>query len=517
VDAPVSSTVTGTVASAASPLPQRPRLGIPTKFLYGMGAMSGSVKARLLGWLLVFYTQVIGGVDGGLSPAWFSVAASISILVDAFWDPIVGQLSDGTRTPLGRRHPFIYGAVLPSAAFFVMLFVPPATVTGTGLFVYLLIALLGMRFFDSLVDIPSAALMPELTPNYDERTTVQSYRYLFSTVIGGALGTILAYRVFLHGTKAQPQGQLLLAGYAPFAVTSAIIGVVVVLVAALATQRFVPHMHRPPSKRPSLGAIIRVIGPALGNRNFLAIAVSSLIFGIAVGMSAGLGGVFYTYIFQLTSVDLLKLGLWVIPAGLFGVVLAPQLSRRMDKRNACLATFFTAIASTTVPLGAWLLGLMPPHAPWVLPVIIIDSMATSALATTGFIIVSSMTADVVDQNQLHTGARSEGLLFSAESLVRKVTTSFAALIPGLLLAMVHFHRHEVPGKVPVEKLQVLAIIYLVVYTSLTLCSTGALFFYRIDRGQHEDNIERLADAAALAEAAQEELEMVDGPIAPRPI
>jgi len=188
----------------------------------------------------------------------------------------------------------------------------------------------------------------------------------------------------------------------------------------------------------------------------------------------------------------------------------------MDKKRACLTVFFLAIASTTIPLGAWLLGLMPAGAPWVLPVIIIDNMATTGLATTGFIIVSSMIADVVDESAVKTGERSEGLLYAAESLVRKVTSSFAALIPGLVIALVHFPQHARPGHVDPAILRNLILIYLPTYTGITLCSTSALMFYRITRGQHENNLQKLSDAAAHAEAVEEELGMVD-PIATRPI
>jgi Na+/melibiose symporter-like transporter len=138
-------------------------------------------------------------------------------------------------------------------------------------------------------------------------------------------------------------------------------------------------------------------------------------------------------------------------------------------------------------------------------------MTTAALATTGFIIVSSMIADVVEESQLKTGRRSEGLLFAVESLVRKVTTSFAALLPGLLIALVHFPNHARPGHVDHAILVRLALVYLPTYTALTLCSTSALLFYRINRGQHQDNLRRLDDAAAFVQAADGVLEAEDGP------
>lgn len=483
----------------------RPKLTLGTKLFYGIGAMGGAAKGRLIGLLLLFYNQLVG-----LPAPWVSAAIAISIFVDAFWDPVVGQLSDGTRTQLGRRHPYIYGAVIPAAIFFVLLFIPPHGWSNQALFFYMLVALLGMRFFDSLHEIPASALMPELTRDYDERTNVQSYRYLF-TVIGGLVGVVLAFGVFLRATKGEAFGQFNRAGYAPFAITTGVIGVIVVLIAAAATQRYVPFMHQPVKQRASPGQLARVMGVALSNRNFVSLAASSLIFGIAVGISGGLGLYFNTYVFELGSVALLILGLSALPAGLLGVFLAPLLSRLLDKKRACLTVFFIAIASTTIPLGGWLLGLMPAHKPWVLPVLVADTMTTAALATTGFIIVSSMIADVVEESQLKTGRRSEGLLYAVESLVRKVTTSFAALLPGLLIALVHFPNHARPGHVDHTILVHLALVYLPTYTALTLCSTTAIMFYRINRGQHQDNLRRLEDAAALVEAADASQELDDGP------
>ena len=497
--------------SPSPPASERPPLTSLTKFFYGMGTMAGAVKGRLSMLMLFFYNQLVG-----LPAPWVSAAIGISLLIDAFWDPIVGQLSDRTHTRWGRRHPYIYGAAIPAAICFALLFMPPHGAPKRTIFLWLLATLLGTRIFDSLNEIPASALLPELTQNYDERTRVSSYRYLFSGVIGALLGVILTFGVFLRKTKTESFGQFNFAAYAPFAITVAIIGVAALLASALATHRYIPYLHRPPRVRDP-GRLARVVGAALANRNFVSIASSSLIFGIAVGIAGGLGFYFSTYAFQLGSNALLVLGLSIIPAGLIGVVLAPIIGRIMDKKRACLTVFFLAIASTTVPLGAWLLGLMPAGASWVMPVIIIDNMATTGLATTGFIIVTSMIADVVDESAVNTGQRSEGLLYAAESLVRKVTSSFAAFIPGLVLGFVHFPMHARPGHVDPTIIRNLILIYLPTYTFITLCSTSALMFYRIDRAKHEDNVKRLGEAAALAEAAIEELRLAEGPISPRPV
>ena len=157
-----------------------------------------------------------------------------------------------------------------------------------------------------------------------------------------------------------------------------------------------------------------------------------------------------------------------------------------------------AIASTTIPLGGWLLGLMPAHKPWVLPVLVIDTMTTRGAGH------HRLHHRLVDDRRRGRGEPAEdgldapeGLLYAVESLVRKVTTSFAALLPGLAIALVHFPNHARPGHVDHAILVRLALVYLPTYTVLTLCSTTRSLFYRINRGQHQDNLRRLDDAAAL--------------------
>ena len=86
-----------TVSSAAEPSAPRPRLGWPTKALYGMSAMGQATKTTLSGLTLFFYTQLVG-----LDPRAVSTAIFIALIIDAFWDPVVGQFSDNTRTPLGQ-------------------------------------------------------------------------------------------------------------------------------------------------------------------------------------------------------------------------------------------------------------------------------------------------------------------------------------------------------------------------------------------------------------------------------
>jgi glycoside/pentoside/hexuronide:cation symporter, GPH family len=485
---------------SAEPVGSRPHLGWPTKALYGLSALGSTLKAGQ-GLTLFFYSQLLG-LDAPL----VSLALSIALFIDAFWDPIVGQISDNTKTRWGRRHPFIYVAALPASIFFAAIFLPPLGWSDEGLFLWLLVTVILSRLFESLVEIPNAALLPELSRNYDERTSLGSWRYLFLAVIGRAASVLLTFGVFLHETPTQKFGQMNEKGYGPLAITVAVIAFATILISALWTQRFTPYMHQPARRSPSFGEMARQVGGALGNRNFAALAVSGFIFGIAVGITGGLTTYFMTYYWELPSSALRALGLWAIPGGLIGVVVAPFWSRWLGKKRGCLIVFFMSIASTTVPIGLRLFGWMPPNSsPWVLRILIVDYFATGLLSVTGFIIVTAMLADVVEEVQVRTAQRSEGVLFAADSLLRKITTSFATIFPGLIIGYIHFPKFAQPGTVNPEILRHLAIIYLPTITFLYLCSTSCILFYKIDRKRHEENLDRIARSAELASETDPEL------------
>src|SRR5215472_1231617 len=264
--------------------PGRPKLGWPTKALYGLSSLGTATRTGVTGGsVLFFYNRILQ-----VPAAAVSFAILVALLIDAFWDPIVGQWSDNTRTRLGRRHPFIYAAILPASVAVALVFMPPARASDEVIFGYLLLTLIVARLLESLVEIPMASLLPELSHNYDERTSLSSWRFLFSSVVGRVLSTVLAYGVFLRGTKAHPFGQMNFAGYAPLAITAAAISLVVTLASALSTQRYVPYLHQPPRARAGFGEMARTFMTAASNRNFLALALSGLIFGIAIGITGGL-------------------------------------------------------------------------------------------------------------------------------------------------------------------------------------------------------------------------------------
>jgi len=212
-----------------------------TRLTYGMGSIAFGAKLQLLNLLLLFYNQVIG-----LSAAAVSTVLAISIALEAIWDPLVGYLSDHTRTRLGRRHPYLYSVAVPLAVAVALLWAPPAGLSQSEVLAWLVVFAIAVRLLIALHEVPSSALLPELTHDYHARTNLVSYRWFFFT-FGAAIMTVLSYGVFLRSTPEHPFGQLNRAGYAPLGVAVAVVMLAAILISALGTHRQIPKLSIPPS------------------------------------------------------------------------------------------------------------------------------------------------------------------------------------------------------------------------------------------------------------------------------
>ncbi len=487
--------------------PSRPALTLSTNMLYGVGSIAFGVHLTVLtSALLLFYNQVVG-----LPAAWVGAVMMVTLIFDAICDPLIGEWSDHTRSRWGRRHPFMYASAVPAAVAFYFLFDPPLDWSKNHLLIYLAVMLVTVRVLLSLYEIPSSALGPELTLDYDQRTSLMGSRFFFGT-LGGAGISVLALQVFLRKDATHPLGLLYATGYRETALVAGIVIFFSIMISCVGTHRFIASLVHEPRVRGTWREKFKEVSGTLTNRSFLALTVSGVIGAISAGLRQGLDFYISAYFFGLTPAQMSYLAAAALFAAFAGVALAPAVSRRFGKKPAMIGVFFASLFASVVPIAGRLLGLLPPNGTEALFVIVlIFQFFAATLGLCGFIIVSSMMADVVEDAAVSTGQRSEGLLFAANGLISKCVTGVGTFLSGLILAWVSFPQHAIPGQVDPAILRHLGMVFLPIVATFSAIAIAVLTLYDIDRSTHQKNIERLAsannpgsDAGAAANVVEDE-------------
>ncbi|HEY2048859.1 MAG TPA: MFS transporter [Caulobacteraceae bacterium] len=486
----------GGKATPASPvrgaIGERPRLGLPTKLAYGLGTVAFGVKdAGFQSFLLLFYNQLVG-----LPSQWVSGAIALALVVDACVDPIVGQVSDHWRSRWGRRHPFMYAAALPVALSYLLLWNPPHA-SDTVLFVYLLVTAVIVRTFITFYEIPSSALVAELTQSYDERTGLLGYRSIFG-YLGGLGMALLAYLVFLKPTAAYPQGQLNPHGYSAYGATSAVLMFAAILLSAAGTQRFVPFLHKPAEAPKKLSQFVREMFSTLSNRSFLMTLGAGSFVAMGGGMHAALTLYFATYYWELSSAQISILVVQSFVGAVAGSILAPWAGRLMGKKAAAMTSLTLTIPASLAPFLLRLAGLFPAnHSAWLVPALLVLVAIGNTLGITTTILISSMIADVVEDSQVKTGRRSEGLFFAASAFTGKLVSASGLFFAGIMLWLVAFPTAARPGHIDPHILTRLVWTYMPIFTALLVVAVSFLWFYDINRHRHEENLRLASESAAV--------------------
>jgi GPH family glycoside/pentoside/hexuronide:cation symporter len=472
------------------------RLGFGTKVTYGLGALAQGVGAVALSTGLInFYLIAVVG----LRPAVVGVVVLISLIIDAVVDPAIGRWSDTFRSPWGRRHPFMYASAVPIALGILLLWRRPPGLSNDGMAVYALAMLVLVRLAGGLYQIPSDALAPELAPDYHERTSLISWRWFFG--LAGTVGlAVIAGTVYLRKDASHPLGQYDPAAYANFGVMAAIVAFVAILVSTASTHRYIPQLARPVARRQTAAQSLREILAILSNPSLIAIMVSGLISGVASGISDSIGPFMNYYFWGLTPQVASVLVAFAAPVAMLGVVLAPLLSRALDKKRTMITVFALSMFAGVIPVSLRLLGLAPPNGSvWIPVMLAVDLTVAGTLGLIGLVIMGSMVADVVEDSAVKTGVRSEGLLFAARGLLPKITGGVGGLIGNLMLEFARFPAAAETGKAVVVDPAVmrhLALLSLPAAVVLNVIAIGVLGFYRINRSSHEANLEALRLAAA---------------------
>lgn len=486
----------------APPLTRRTRLA------FGTGAIADGIKnAAFSTYLLLYFNQVLG-VPAGI----VSTAIALTLAVDAVVDPLVGRLSDVTRSRWGRRHPFIIGAAGPTAIFFALTWFPPTGLSDWQMGVWIFVFASLTRVCISSYQVPANAMGTELTQDYTERTKIYGLRYWF-----GYAGTFafaaFALSVFFRATPEYPQGQLNPAGYTPFALTAAAVILITILICGFGTANRIPYLRQTEEREESAGLMthLREMGTAFRNRAFLSLFGFSVFKWTAIGLYGATSLYFGTYLFRLTSAELALLTLDGFIAVCIALPFAPRFTRWWGKRKTAMFMAFFGVMLGTAPLWLTYLDLFfPPGHPLLVPTLLVVNAIYGAMVAISLMTSSSMLADVVEDDAVHSGRHNAGLFFAASSFSVQCAAGLGILAAGIVLETSRFPVGLAPDAVTRAMTDSLILHY--VPMVLALWGIGCLFvwFYPITEAIHQANVERLRAREAEATARMQSNNPISG-------
>ena len=480
-------------AGSPEPLSARPpnedHLGVATRFAYGFGSISEGVKNAAFNTFLLFYYNAVLGLSGTLSGA----AIFLALCVDAVTDPLVGSLSDNLHAKWGRRHPFMYASALPMGLAFWLLFNPPEGLGETGLFLWFTTFAVLVRTSMTLYSIPSNSMVAELTPNYDLRTSLVSWRFFFGWV-GAITISQVGYRLFFNAKPGFEDGRLDASAYGGFALICALAIVASILVCSLGTHHLIPRLNPPPGQTPfTIRRLLGEMRDVFSNRSYLMLVIGSLFASVAGGFNDVVGLYMNTYFWGFSAEQIATLALFLLVALFAGVALARPISQRFEKRRTAIILATASILWGPLPIFARLAGVMPPNGhPLLLPILIVHSVISVTAVIIIGIVLSSMIADVMDESELETGKRQEGMFSSAIAFSAKATSGIGGLLAGVALDVIRFPTQASPGEVGDEQVFLLGLAVGPCMFVLYLLTLIFLRQYRITRARHEEVLAELA-------------------------
>jgi GPH family glycoside/pentoside/hexuronide:cation symporter len=457
------------------------------KIVHGSGSVAFGVKDGGFSFFLLPFYNLVLGVE-----AWVvSAALATALVVDALVDPLLGHLSDRTYTRWGRRLPWLYIAPIPLAIMWTLLWSPPFA--GTPSFIEIVLMAVGVRLLLSACEVPSISLVPEITEDYVERTTMFRFRFL-SGWCGGLLMMILTFSVFLPTPEAQLQPE----GYAAYGMAGAIIMAVSVIGSAAGQHKLVARL---PDRRPppfSLTGAFAEIGDAFREKAFVIFALGGLAAYVSQGMTFSMTQYLNLYVWQFSERAFqaypLVLGASVV---LMFLIVGP-LHKRFGKPASAAGGAIAALGIIAVPYSLLLLGAWPQVGGTISTVAVMTFVLFANTAgIVSIISATSMVAEIVEAFEERTGKRAEGTFYSGNWLVQKCATGGGIMLTGLVISLIGLEPGTPPAEVDAGVAAELALLYLGATGLLTCVSAFWLARFPISQEQHEARV-----AARHARAAE---------------
>ena len=448
------------------------------KLLYGSGDWGLSSTGMLRSVFYAIYITDVVGLDARIG----SFAALIGIIWDAVNDPLVGMISDRARTKRGRRLPFLLWFGIPFGLSFVLLWWAPPWKSEIALAIHITLAYIIADALSTLISIPYLSLTPELTSDYDERTSLTSFRTFFE--LSAALAVVILAPMIVDAVMA--------AGYTQqqgFVLVGAIFGAIAIPPYLIMPFVFKEH---PVTEEPKPISLTDMLRTAWANKPFRYVAGIHTLNWSAVDMIGVIVPYFSLYWLAqgdpLATVRFLGMDL-AIESALLGtlmlttITLVPfwlWLSRRTNKRAAYIAGMLFWVVSQFI-----VFTVQPGETDKMIFLCFLLGIGLSS----AYVLPDSIFPDVIEWDELHTGRRQEGIYYGARAFIRKMAGAFTIFITLQLLGWAGYQSPPEGATLYIQNDAVLTMIRLLASPIGAIMLFGAVicaWYYPLNRGKYEE-------------------------------
>ena len=407
-----------TAAADQNHIPEEDRVPLKQKIAYGFGLSADHYAQFGISSLALPFFNILLGVPATM----VSTALGFSRFWDAITDPLVGSISDNSRSKKGRRKPFLFWGAILTGLFFPIIWLAPESLSHNSTFIYLLVVFPLFYTFYSLMSVPYESLGMELTPNYNERTSVFTTRNYINTIVTLAIPFLFFFANLSIFSEPVTGLRIVSLGVGS-----------VIIVAGVTCSRICQERYHSVAKKQESQSLFKSAGSLCKNRPLMMIVISISIFLFAITSVQQLD--MYVHIYYIYGGDKTKGALLdginkaaPVIFALLGTFCVQKLSKKYDKHHLLLGSVAIMFVSK--------IGLYVTYYPGQ----VLLTFVTKPFLTFGmsafWILVLSMRADVADWDEHQFGRRREGMIAALTNWMVKVSMTLAIFASGFLLELV---------------------------------------------------------------------------------
>jgi glycoside/pentoside/hexuronide:cation symporter, GPH family len=411
------------------------RISIGHRLIYGLGGFTNNLLAAASGGMMI-----VLNLGFGMNPALVGLLGALPRLTDAFTDPMMGYISDHTRTRYGRRRPYIFWGAIAAGIIFALLWQMPREQSESFYFIWFLAGSIIFYLAYTVFATPWVALGYELTPDYHERTRLmgtQNFISQLAYVVSPWFLWIMTYEGFFDNQMDGAAGLAIIVGVLTIGVG--------ILPAIFLRERFSSKLPvdaetgstngngspaRVEGLKENLVNFFKGMGETLKSGPFLKLSLATfLVFNGFILISSFAAYVIIYYVFSGDQEMGAKYAGWAGTAGAVSsfaiIIFITWLATKIGKRRAFYVSTGVSIVGYALKWVCY-----NPEIPWL--VIVPAPLMSFGLAGL-FTLMGSMIADVVDLDELKTHERREGMYGSIFWWVVKLGMAGALAASGFLL------------------------------------------------------------------------------------